>query len=558
MKTRACLIALVFTLASTNAHAQSLGEMFKRAVKDAKQEIERKAENKAREASDKTVDAATAPVEEAISGTMPATGSQRDKKQKGDGAASLRGVAMADDSSAARDAAITRLRSTPARATCADTGTTSRVFGNTCNNREFPAPPILTAPQQVWETKPGWWGVWSPYLTDKLMLTGSCNNDDNAGLSALDMQTGKTIWHIGSMCAVGNRRGSTGNVAFFDMPSGEVLMVYPRDDGGPTDYYVINVKTGRIVRSLKPAANVPLRGLGGIFTGVNQSKADGVSNLMSFNAELDQVLWRNSGFRLAMEKEDPHYQPTFSPTVLENGVLFLTARSKDQPDPPTRQVHAIDMSTGQTRWRHTDQPAAERGNKTWRSDDGIPMVAGGKVIVRVQGLLGAVGQGQKPSGDALRALDSRSGATAWTTKAVAGASIIAHIAVGDILVANVERSDGRELWGFRLSDGALAWRRPVNKETQLLASSGGAFYVSERIQVAGKEAGNYDFHLQGLDGETGTLLWTTVLPGHNLDLDGGWGIVPDPRRSGSQGPAWRIGRDGAIYGITLTGAFKLQ
>lgn len=56
----------------------------------------------------------------------------------------------------------------------------------------------------------------------------------------------------------------------------------------------------------------------------------------------------------------------------------------------------------------------------------------------------------------------------------------------------------------------------------------------------------------------GTLLWTTTLPGHNLDFDGGWGIEPDPRRGGSQGPAWRIGRDGAICGVTLTGAFKLQ
>ena len=57
-------------------------------------------------------------------------------------------------------------------------------------------------------------------------------------------------------------------------------------------------------------------------------------------------------------------------------------------------------------------------------------------------------------------------------------------------------------------------------------SPGGAFYVSERIAAGGGKSGG--------------------------------AIEDDLRRGGSQGPGWRIGRDGAIYGITLTGAFKLQ
>jgi len=538
-----------------DAGAQSLGDMFKRVAKEAKQKIERKAEDKVREA-------ATRPIESAMDGSMPAMGGRDGKQQKGDGDASLHGAAVPDDSPSAREAAIARLRSAAPRTVCAgDAGAMGRTYGSTCESREFPAPPLLAAPQKAWETKPGWWGAWSPFLVGKLMLTGSCNNDANAGLSALDMQTGKTVWRIGEICAVGNRRGSTGNVAFHELPSGEVLMVYPRDDGGPTDYYVVDVKAGRIVRSLKPAANVTLRGHGGSFTGVNQSSADGVSNLIGFNAALDQVTWRNREFRLAMDKDDPHYLPTFSPSAVTDGVLYVTARSKDQRDPPTRQLHAIDLRSGQTLWRHTAQPDAERnggGGKAWRSDDGNPMLAGGKVLVHVQGLLGAASHGNRPDGDALRALDPRSGKEAWTTKAVAGARIFNRVAAGDVLVAEVDRAGSRELWGFRLADGALAWRRPVNKDTKLLASSGGAFYVSERVQVAGREASDYDFRVQGLDGETGTLLWDTTLPGHNLDFDGGWGIVPDPRRDGVQGPAWRIGRDGAIYGVSLTGAFKLQ
>lgn len=469
--------------------------------------------------------------------------------------AALGGGALADDSPAARDAALSRLRTAAPLASCRDAGPLGSVFGSPCNNREFNAPPILAAPNKTWETKPGWWGAWSPFLAGDLMLTGSCNNDGNAGLSALDTRTGKTVWRIAEICATGNRRGSTGNVAFYELQSGKVLMIYPRDDGGPTDYYVIDVKAGRLAGSLKPAANVTLRGLGGVFTGVNQSFGDGVSNLIGFNADLSQVLWRNREFRLAMQKDDSHYQPTFSPTASAGGVLFVTARSRNQPEPPTRQLHAIDLGTGRTLWRHTQQPNAEA---QWRSDDGTPMVAGGKVLVRVQGLLGAVSIGRKPDGDALRALDPRNGAVVWTTKPVPGTSIANYLAVGNTLVAEVERDGGRELWGFRLGDGALAWRRPANKDIQLLASSGGAFYASERVPIPGREAGNFDYRFQGFDGQTGTQLWSTTLPGKNLLFDGGWGIVPDPRRDGVQGPAWRIGRDGAIYGVTLTGAYRLQ
>jgi outer membrane protein assembly factor BamB len=460
-----------------------------------------------------------------------------------------------DDSPAAREAAIARLRAAPRQPVCADPSVMGRVYGTSCNSREFPAPPILAAPRKVWEAKPGWWSVWSPFLVGNLVLTGSCNNDTNAGLSALDMATGKVVWRIADICTVGNRRGSMGAVAFHELPSGEVLLIYPRQNGGPTDYYVIDPKAGRIVRSLTPAANVSLRSQGGTFTGVNQSNRDGVSYLVGLSPALDKVLWRNGGFRLAMAKDDPRYAPTFSPPAAEGGVLFQTARSKDQPEPPTRQLHAIDLMTGRTLWRHADQPVAERGNGTaWRSDDGTPMVARGKVIVRVQGLLGPAGLGRTPDGDALRALDPRSGAALWTTRPVTGATIADYVAAGDMLIAEVDHGGVREFWGYRLADGALAWRRPAGKDARVLASSGGAAYVSERVAAGG----GYDFRLQGLDGETGVLLWTTMLPGHDNPFDAQWGVVPDPRSQGLQGPAWRIGRDGAIYGVLLNGAYKLR
>lgn len=528
----ACTLALC-AFATHPVSAQSLGSLFKQAVKQAATQATEDIEHRAR--------------------ARMAGQSEGDRSESGTAVGRI-----PDDSPTAREAALARLRSAAPHPVCDSSGTMGQVYGSTCNSREFPAPPLLAAPKLAWETRPGWWGAWSPFLVGNLVLTGSCNNDGNAGVSALDMHSGKTVWRIASVCATGNRRGTMGNVAFFELPTGQVLLVYPRSDGGPADHYVLDIKAGRIAGSLKPAANVALRGLGGNFTGVNQSKQDGVSNLVGFSPTLDRVLWRNRGFRLAMRDDDPHYKPTFSPSARVDGILLLSARSLEQAEPPTRQLHAIDLRDGKTLWRHDRQPVAQRGGggEGWRSDDGTPMVAGGKAIIRVQGLLGAAANGTPPDGDALRALDPHTGAEAWTTRPVAGTAIENRVAAGDTLVAEVRRGGARELWGYRLADGTLAWRRPVSAQARLLASAGGVFYVSERVPAG--RGSDQDYRLQGLDGESGTLLWTTTVPGHNLDLDGGWGIEPDPRRRGSQGPAWRIGPDGAIYGVTLTGAFKLQ
>lgn len=528
----ACTLALC-AFATHPVSAQSLGSLFKQAVKQAATQATEDIEHRAR--------------------ARMAGQSEGDRSESGTAVGRI-----PDDSPTAREAALARLRSAAPHPVCDSSGTMGQVYGSTCNSREFPAPPLLAAPKLAWETRPGWWGAWSPFLVGNLVLTGSCNNDGNAGVSALDMHSGKTVWRIASVCATGNRRGTMGNVAFFELPTGQVLLVYPRSDGGPADHYVLDIKAGRIAGSLKPAANVALRGLGGNFTGVNQSKQDGVSNLVGFSPTLDRVLWRNRGFRLAMRDDDPHYKPTFSPSARVDGILLLSARSLEQAEPPTRQLHAIDLRDGKTLWRHDRQPVAQRGGggEGWRSDDGTLMVAGGKAIIRVQGLLGAAANGTPPDGDALRALDPHTGAEAWTTRPVAGTAIDNRVAAGDTLVAEVRRGGARELWGYRLADGTLAWRRPVSAQARLLASAGGVFYVSERVPAG--RGSDQDYRLQGLDGESGTLLWTTTVPGHNLDLDGGWGIEPDPRRRGSQGPAWRIGPDGAIYGVTLTGAFKLQ
>jgi outer membrane protein assembly factor BamB len=451
-----------------------------------------------------------------------------------------------DDSPAARDAAIARLRSAPPRTVCSAPARMSRSFGTLCASREFPAPPILTPPRFVWTVKPGWWAVWSPFLAGDLVLAGSCNNDDNPGLSAFDTKTGKLRWRIGEPCSVGNRRGTMGTVAFHELPSGELLWIYPRENGEPTDFYVVDLKAGRIVRSLKPVKRGPTRSHGAVFSILTQSEKDQTSYLNGLSPELDQLLWRNDGFRSSCkDKLDRHCKPVFTASAISGNTLFLSATAKDQPEPPTRQLHAIDLSTGKTLWRHTSQPVTEQTHRgstplAYRSDDGIPMVVAGRVIIQVDGL----------PGQGLRALDPATGRILWTT-AASPKPMGARIGAGDMLIVESAPLGGeRELRAYRLADGSIAWRRPFPPGARLLASSGGAFYVSEHT---GKE----DIRFQGFDSLTGTLLWTTVLPGHNVPFDHSWNIH-DLGSTGLQGPSWRIGADGAIYGITLEGAYKLQ
>jgi outer membrane protein assembly factor BamB len=112
----------------------------------------------------------------------------------------------------------------------------------------------------------------------------------------------------------------------------------------------------------------------------------------------------------------------------------------------------------------------------------------------------------------------------------------------------------KELLGYRLADGVLQWRRKVPAGATLTASSGGAFYLAENRAA---EKGEEQIVLQGLDGETGTLLWTTTMPGHNVPFLMSWGS-DEPVAGNFQGPTWRIGRDGAIYGVSIQGAYKLQ
>lgn len=202
--------------------------------------------------------------------------------------------------------------------------------------RRCPTPPILDVPKTGVDGVAGLVGRLVAVLVGDRVLAGRCNNDTNAGLSAFDMKTGKVLWRISSICGVGHRRGSMGSVAFHELPSGEVLWIYARANGEPADYYVIDVKAGRIVRSLTPVKRGPTRDGGGVFAVLTQSTPEQTSSINGLGPEMDRILWRNDGFRLACtNKLDSRCKPVFSAQAVSDGVLFLTGTSKDQPDPPS-------------------------------------------------------------------------------------------------------------------------------------------------------------------------------------------------------------------------------
>ncbi len=79
------------------------------------------------------------------------------------------------------------------------------------------------------------------------------------------------------------------------------------------------------------------------------------------------------------------------------------------------------------------------------------------------------------------------------------------------------------------------------------------FYLVRNIRTVPAEI----IKLQGIDGLTGTQLWSVDLPEHNVPFTGEWGIDANNSRL-LQGPSWRIGPDGAIYRVKMKETFKLQ
>ena len=471
-----------------------------------------------------------------------------------------------DDSllESARLAAITRLQEARATATlgasvCGDAAVGSRKWGTSCASREFSAPPLLEAPKLRWQVDYGWWGTWSPWIGEGLLLTGSCANETNQGLSALDLQTGKMRWKLASICQEANRNGSMGSAAFHEAGPGKVFFALRREDRPGIDWMLIELKTGRVLEQYKPVKNGGTTEVGGAFSVFTTSKEKQRSYLNLLSPKLDRIVGRYEEFRFGCPLSENQCPPTnFSLPAASDGLLFLSGMSVDQAEPPTRQLHAFEVATGALRWRHTDQPTrkVDGSGRKVRSDDERPMIVDGKVIIRLE----------DENSHMLRAFDPTSGRILWTTDKqprrvmnkrglLQPHKLSTWIGAGKLIVGHVTSDDKCELLGWSTSDGKQRWSREVPRDLNLTASAGGVFYTAYTIDKPGNM--NDELEISGYEAATGTKLWSTIIPAHNRPFTGEWSITTiDFGAAG--GPGWRIGPDGAIYGVTLKGAYKLQ
>jgi len=202
-----------------------------------------------------------------------------------------------------------------------------------------------------------------------------------------------------------------GRARFYELGPQTVLFTLGRNDGKPEDYHVVDVTAGKILRTLAPVRRGPWAWQDGVFAVVTRSTPEKTTCLNGLDATMGQVIWRHDTFRLACDPLDPHCEPVFSPGAGSDGIVYFSATAKDQPEPPTRQLHAFDARSGTLLWRHTEQPEFSMQHKPGhRSDDGTPIVADGKVIVRLGRYADAARNDRAMS---LRALDAKTGAVVW-------------------------------------------------------------------------------------------------------------------------------------------------
>ena len=165
--------------------------------------------------------------------------------------------------------------------------------------------------------------------------------------------------------------------------------------------------------------------------------------------------------------------------------------------------------TSHLHYGHDDAPRKSKANAAWEADAGAPVlygepvVAGGRVIVGVSDEDG-LGTG------AVVAFDAKSGREVWRAR-TEGSVRNRMVALGGVVVA--QDGDGR-VYGFRISDGAAAWKTDLGVSPYMVLSSGLAADVEKGVVFAGDGR-----RLTALDAATGRKVWS----------GGGWnGDVREP------------------------------
>ena len=469
-----------------------------------------------------------------------------------------------DDSEPSRRAAVQRLKSAQKREVCPGTDKSiPHLLGTPCGTREFDAPPILETPKLQWVNKPGWWGAEDFGIFDNKIYTYGCQRA-GYGLAAFDLKNGQRSWLNRELCDKMVRAPASRP---FRITNSSMLIFNGRNT------LLIDTKNGKLLKQDTTVVDWhTLEQFDSKFVSTGKKKGEN-SFLVARSPDLKQTIWKNNSFLSQCEKDCP--QPFFSRFAYSDGILYVSAPPKDSADAPHRQLHAVDIKTGKTLWVHTDQPDVREfyGKPgVWKkSDDSSPMVAGNKVIIRVEGVLGK----GAPS-YAYRALDAKTGRELWTTAAIPGKfseewlprdrfaqlgqSVELHLVSGNLLITTVAGGEPhRELWAYNLNDGSPAWRRDIVEKKgfyrlTLAASAGGVLYLASQSRVTALEAATgtklWDDYIQpGYDEEN----WMQIMPSSVSD-------TPSAQKYGefTWDHRWVIGPDGAFYGTFAPGVFKIR
>ncbi len=464
-----------------------------------------------------------------------------------------------DDSPTAVRAAVDRLRKAQLRPACPDDKTQSpRYLGTACATREFNGPAILEQPTLRWWSKPA--NLWSDnrfVLNDKFLFLLSCPwggeySDRGKGLFAFNVQSGKVVWSNKQIC---EKVPEDSFRRLYILSDGRLLVIANR-----MAIYV-DSGSGKLLSAEAKKTN---------WTRLEQAK-DGIvfnwSNkesgyMIMLDEGLTEPKWKSEFFPAKCPpstREDVCPNPYVAQYAIGGGQIFVSVPNIASNGLPLRQLHALDQNSGQVIWKHEKQLPLETrwGHPDQKAfaHDGSPMLADGKVIIRLDSEIGF----------SFRALNPKDGSVIWDTPFLPHeSSKRPHIVAGAMLIAMTEIDDhkGREVWAFNLKDGKPAWhRRTAENGGYIAASAGGVIYLMTASEDCNR--GLQNGVIVALDSETGTQLWSFTAPLLHETINlGPTANEYDPKGGRYKEPLWShdwvIGPDGGIYGANSQGPYKIK
>ena len=154
--------------------------------------------------------------------------------------------------------------------------------------------------------------------------------------------------------------------------------------------------------------------------------------------------------------------------------------------------------TSHLHYGHDDSPRKSTAKAVWEADVGAPVLYGEPVVADGKGMVGVSDEDGLGRG-AVVAFDATSGREVWRAR-TEGSVRNRMVAMSGVVVA--QDGDGR-VYGFRISDGAAAWKADLGISPWMVLSSGLAADAEKGVVFAGDGR-----RLSALDAATGRKVWS--------------------------------------------------